>query len=45
MMVEGWIALVALVVLAILWLVLWADNIYQQARREQRQDELRDGGA
>ena len=38
MMVEVWIASLALAALAIILVVRWADSSYQAARREQRQE-------
>ncbi len=40
MMLEGWVALVALVVVALVLLVRWADARYQDARRRQRREVL-----
>lgn len=40
MLIEGYLALVLLVVLVFGAYVLWADHQYQQARRTQRQRAL-----
>lgn len=39
-MIEGWVALVVLLLGAIVLLLRWADARYQDARRRQRRAEL-----